>query len=74
MYPPPIFLNHVSLYFTNKICFEDFSVQIQAGNSIAIIGNNGSGKSSLLKIIKGDLLASEGEIQNKNIFLATFCS
>ena len=63
----PIFLNHISLYFPSKICFEDFSAQIQKGNRIAIIGNNGTGKSSLLKIIKGDLPASEGEIQNKNV-------
>ncbi|GHT25245.1 hypothetical protein AGMMS49953_09750 [Endomicrobiia bacterium] len=64
---PPIFLNHISLYFPCKICFEYFSAQIQAGNRIAIIGNNETGKSSLLKIIKGDLPASEGEIQNKNV-------
>ncbi|GMO53671.1 MAG: ATP-binding cassette domain-containing protein [Candidatus Endomicrobiellum trichonymphae] len=64
---PPIFLSHISLYFPSKICFEYFSAQIQAGNRIAIIGNNGTGKSSLLKIIKGDLPASEGEIQNKNV-------
>ncbi|BAG13544.1 ABC-F family ATP-binding cassette domain-containing protein [Candidatus Endomicrobiellum trichonymphae] len=64
---PPIFLSHISLYFPGKICFEYFSAQIQAGNRIAIIGNNGTGKSSLLKIIKGDLPASEGEIQNKNV-------
>ncbi|OEG69813.1 antibiotic ABC transporter ATP-binding protein [Candidatus Endomicrobiellum trichonymphae] len=63
----PIFLNHISLYSPNKICFEDFSAQIQTGNRIAIIGNNGTGKSSLLKIIKGDLPVSEGEMQNKNV-------
>lgn len=62
-----VFLNHISLYSLNKTCFEDFSAQIQTGNRIAIIGNNGTGKSSLLKIIKGDLPASEGEIQNKNV-------
>jgi ATPase subunit of ABC transporter with duplicated ATPase domains len=64
----PIFLNHISLYFPNKICFEDFSTQIQSGDRIAIIGNNGSGKSTLLKIIKGDIEHSEGEVTNsKNI-------
>jgi ATPase subunit of ABC transporter with duplicated ATPase domains len=51
----------------NKICFEDFSAQIQTGNRIAVIENNGTGKSSLLKIIKGDLPAFEGEIRNKNV-------
>jgi ATPase subunit of ABC transporter with duplicated ATPase domains len=60
----PIFLNHISLYFPNKICFEDFSAQIHPGSRIAIIGNNGSGKSILLKIIKGDITPSEGNVKN----------
>ena len=60
----PIFINKLILSFQNKICFKDFSTQIQPGDHVAIIGNNGSGKSSLLKIIKGDLVASGGEIQN----------
>jgi ATPase subunit of ABC transporter with duplicated ATPase domains len=56
------------LYFPNKICFEDFSAQIQSGDCIAIIGNNASGKSTLLKIIKGDIEHSSGEVTNsKNI-------
>ncbi|MDR2399049.1 MAG: ATP-binding cassette domain-containing protein [Endomicrobium sp.] len=63
-----IFLNHISLYFPDKICFEDFSAQIQSGNRIAIIGKNGSGKSILLKIIKGDITPCEGNIgNNQNI-------
>ncbi|GHT50446.1 erythromycin ABC transporter ATP-binding protein [Endomicrobiia bacterium] len=60
----PIFINKLGLSFQNKICFEDFSTQIQPGAHIAIIGNNGSGKSSLLKIIKGDLATYSGEIEN----------
>jgi ATPase subunit of ABC transporter with duplicated ATPase domains len=63
-----IFSNHISLYFSSKICFEDFSAQIQTGNRIAVIGNNGTGKSSLLKIIKSDLPTFESEIRNKNVF------
>jgi ATPase subunit of ABC transporter with duplicated ATPase domains len=64
----PIFLNNASLFFSSKTCFENFSAQIQSGDRIAIIGNNSSGKSSLLKIIKGDLPLSEGEIiNNKDI-------
>ncbi|MCA6070444.1 MAG: ATP-binding cassette domain-containing protein [Endomicrobium sp.] len=60
----PIFINKLSLSFQNKICFEDFSTQIQPASHTAIIGNNGTGKSSLLKIIKGDLAASDGYIKN----------
>jgi ATPase subunit of ABC transporter with duplicated ATPase domains len=59
-----IFLNNIGLYFPNEICFEGFSAQIQSGSRIAIIGNNGSGKTSLLKIIKGGMESSEGEILN----------
>ncbi|MCL2485261.1 MAG: ATP-binding cassette domain-containing protein [Endomicrobia bacterium] len=61
-----IILNNISLYFPNKICFENFSAQIQPGRRIAVIGNNGSGKSSLLKIISGGLQPSEGSILNND--------
>lgn len=47
----PFTLNNLSLSFPHKICFEDFSAQIQAENLIAIIGRNGAGKTSLLKMI-----------------------
>ncbi len=47
----PIKINCFSLSFPNKICFEDFSTDIAFGARIAIIGRNGSGKSSLLKMI-----------------------
>ena len=66
----PIILNNLSLYFPNKTCFENFSTQIQSGNRIAVIGNNGSGKSALLKIIKNEFPPSEGKIlNNQNLSL-----
>lgn len=45
-------LKNLSLSFPHKTCFEDFSADIYDGNRIAVIGSNGSGKSSLLKMIK----------------------
>lgn len=45
-------LKNLSLSFPHKTCFEDFSADIYDGNRIAIIGRNGCGKSSLLKMIK----------------------
>lgn len=44
-------INCLSLSFPNKICFENFSTDIAFGARIAIIGRNGSGKSSLIKMI-----------------------
>jgi len=58
----PILLKDLSLSFSNKNCFEDFSSQISPGSRIAIIGRNGSGKSSLLNVLRGELSPSGGEI------------
>lgn len=54
-------IKNFSLSFPNKICFEDFSAEVMFGERIAIVGRNGSGKSSLLKMIAE---------QNSNIPLA----
>jgi ATPase subunit of ABC transporter with duplicated ATPase domains len=47
----PIQIKDFSLSFPHKTCFENFSAQILFGDRIGIIGKNGSGKSSLLKMI-----------------------
>ena len=51
----PIILEDICLSFPHKICFENFSAQIQPGQHIALIGNNGSGKTSLLEMIRGKI-------------------
>jgi ATPase subunit of ABC transporter with duplicated ATPase domains len=48
----PIQIKNLQLSFPHKTCFDDFSVHIPHGSRIAIIGRNGSGKSSLLKMIE----------------------
>ena len=58
----PITFKNISLYFSNKHCFEGVSNSIYPGNRIAIIGRNGSGKSSLLNILRGSLHPSGGDI------------
>ena len=55
-------LTDLSLYFTQKTCFESFNFHIHAGDRIALIGDNGSGKSSMLKIIYQLISPSDGYI------------
>jgi ATPase subunit of ABC transporter with duplicated ATPase domains len=42
----------LTVSFPHKTCFEDFSSIVYPGDHIAIIGSNGSGKSSLLRLIR----------------------
>lgn len=58
----PIFIKGLGLSFSNKLCFQNFSTKIHFGSRIAIIGRNGSGKSSLLNILRGELSTSDGEM------------
>ncbi|MBL4587748.1 ABC-F family ATP-binding cassette domain-containing protein [Candidatus Babeliales bacterium] len=57
-----ISFKNVGLSFSSKDCFHDFSTEIYPGSRIAIIGKNGSGKSSLLKILSRKLQPSSGQV------------
>ena len=59
----PIQLKNLSLLFPYKTCFEDFNAQIIYGSRIAIIGRNGGGKTTLLKILHGAVDPTSGSIQ-----------
>lgn len=58
----PISIQTLGLCFPHKVCFTDFSAQVHYGDRIGIIGQNGSGKSILLKILQGRVDPSEGKI------------
>ncbi|MBD8523257.1 ribosomal protection-like ABC-F family protein [Lysinibacillus fusiformis] len=51
----------VSLHFDDRLLLKDVNVTAQFGDKIAITGKNGSGKTSFLKVILGQLKA-EGEV------------
>lgn len=70
-------LKHIHKYYNpgtiNEMClFSDFSLTIGDGDFVSIIGSNGSGKTSLLNIICGNIPIESGsiEIQGKNITAA----
>ena len=62
----PIQFKNLSLSFPHKTCFSDFDGQIFYGSRIAIIGSNGVGKSTLLKILYGRMEPTDGEIHLPN--------
>ena len=44
------------------VIFEDFSLKVERGEFVTIIGSNGSGKSSLLNLLCGEIFPDSGEI------------
>ena len=55
-------IEHVSKLYGDKWIFDDISCGIQEGEKIGIIGINGTGKSTLLKVIAGVFKPTEGKV------------
>ncbi|QBR83010.1 ABC-F family ATP-binding cassette domain-containing protein [Legionella israelensis] len=56
-------IHQLSLIYPEKICFEQFDACIYAGQKIALIGDNGCGKTSLLRMIAGQDSILDGDIR-----------
>ena len=59
-------IEHVSKIFGEKTIFDDVSFGIQEGDKIGIIGINGTGKTTLLRMIAGVEEPDEGQIVKRN--------
>ena len=55
-------VEHISKLYGDKMILEDLSCSVDEGDKIGIIGINGTGKSTLLRIIAGEVEADEGNI------------
>ena len=60
-------LNHIHKYYNagtvNEMClFHDFSLSIEDGQFVSVVGSNGSGKTSMLNIICGSIPIDEGAV------------
>lgn len=53
---------NLTLMFDGKALFEDVSINFQAGNCYGVIGANGAGKSTFLKLLSNDLEPTEGRV------------
>ncbi len=52
----------ISLRFGDRVLFEDVNIKFTPGNCYGLIGANGSGKSTFLKILSGEIEANTGDI------------
>ncbi|MEY5047481.1 MAG: hypothetical protein RLZZ175_840 [Bacteroidota bacterium] len=55
--------NNISLRYGKRVLFEDVNVRFTEGNCYGLIGANGAGKSTFLKILSGELEAQTGRIE-----------
>lgn len=54
--------NNVTLRYGKKVLFEDVNIKFTEGNCYGLIGANGTGKSTFLKILSGELEANKGDV------------
>ena len=59
---PLLTLDQVSLAFGHLPLFERANLRIEPGERLALIGRNGTGKSSLLKVVAGDMPTDAGTV------------
>ena len=55
-------VSDVSLRFSDRKLFDDVNIKFTEGNTYGLIGANGAGKSTFLKILAGDIEPTTGHI------------
>lgn len=54
--------NNVSLQYGKRVLFDEVNIKFSAGNCYGVIGANGAGKSTFLKILSGDISPNSGNV------------
>ncbi len=54
--------NGVTIRFGKRVLFEDVNINFNKGNCYGIIGANGAGKSTFLKVLSGEIEPSKGDV------------
>ena len=52
----------ITVRFGKRVLFEDVNIKFSKGNCYGLIGANGAGKSTFLKVLSGELEPSKGEV------------
>ena len=68
-----LFIENLSKSFENKHLFSNLNFELKRGEHVAIIGENGTGKTTILKIINGFVEPDIGHVNfGSNVFLAYY--
>ena len=57
-----LLVQNLGVYFAGRYLFENVSFRINKGNRVGLVGKNGAGKATLLKILAKSQQSSEGEV------------
>ncbi len=55
--------DHLTLTYEHRVLVSDFSVTVQRGDRIALVGPNGVGKTTLLRALLGDIAPASGSVR-----------
>ncbi|MCI8483988.1 MAG: ABC-F type ribosomal protection protein [Lachnospiraceae bacterium] len=58
-----LFVEHLAKSYPNQSLFSDLSFEIKRGERVALIGDNGTGKTTILKIINDMVEADDGKVK-----------
>ena len=59
--------NGVTIRFGKRVLFEDVNIKFTKGNCYGLIGANGAGKSTFLKVLSGEIEPSKGEVTKEKL-------
>ncbi len=62
-----VLADNISIFYDDKIVCDHISFAIEQGDRIALRGGNGSGKSSIIKLILGSAITYTGNLQKGNL-------
>ena len=71
---PLVLINNLQIKYNDEAIFNPISFEVNNGDRIAIIGKNGIGKSSILKLILGEKLEYNGDIKVANELKISYVS
>jgi len=63
-------LNNVTIGFGGPLLLDGVNLQVQAGERLCLLGRNGTGKTTLMRLINGDILPDSGTISRQQGFVS----